>query len=52
MHRFPTFEYNKEESAVSRAKIEAFVEKTGAQLWIEHDAATFAKLKKSPAYYD
>jgi glyoxylase-like metal-dependent hydrolase (beta-lactamase superfamily II) len=52
MHRFPTFEYNKEESAVSRAKIEAFVEKTGAQLWIEHDAATFAKLKKSPAYYE
>src|SRR6202042_3633787 len=52
MHRFPTFEYNKEESAASRAKIEAFVEKTGAQLWIEHDAATFAKLKKSPAYYD
>ncbi len=52
MKRFPTFEYNKEESAVSRAKIEAFVKQTGAQMWIEHDAATFAKLKKSPAWYE
>ncbi len=52
MNRFPTFEFNKEQSAASRAAIEAFVQKTGAQLWIEHDAATFARLKKSPAWYD
>jgi glyoxylase-like metal-dependent hydrolase (beta-lactamase superfamily II) len=52
MNRFPTFEYNKEESAASRAAIDAFVRKTGARLWIEHDAATFAGLKKAPAYYD
>lgn len=52
MNRFPTFEYNKEESAASRAAIAEFVKKTGAQMWIEHDAATFARLKKSPAYYD
>jgi hypothetical protein len=37
---------------VSRAAIDDFLKKTGAQMWIEHDAATFAKLKKSPAYYD
>jgi N-acyl homoserine lactone hydrolase len=52
MNRFPTFEFNKEQSAVSRAAIADFVKKTGAQMWIEHDSATFAKLKKSPAYYD
>ena len=48
----PTFEFNHEQSLASRAAIEAFVKKTGAQLWIEHDQATFAKLKKAPAYYE
>jgi len=36
----------------SRAKIEALVRDTGAQLWIGHDIQTFATLKKSPEYYD
>jgi glyoxylase-like metal-dependent hydrolase (beta-lactamase superfamily II) len=36
----------------SRAKIETLVRETGAQLWIGHDIQTFAKLKKSPEYYD
>jgi len=52
MHRFPTFEFDKEQSAVSRAKVEAFVKQTGARLWIEHDLATFNLLKKSPASYE
>jgi glyoxylase-like metal-dependent hydrolase (beta-lactamase superfamily II) len=52
LHRFPTFEYNKEQSAVSRAMIDAFLKKTGAQMWIEHDLATFEKLKKGPAFYE
>ena len=52
MKRFPTFEFNKLQSAESRVAIDEFLKKTGAQMWIEHDAATFAKLKKSPAYYD
>jgi N-acyl homoserine lactone hydrolase len=52
MHRFPTFEFNKEQSAVSREKVEAFLKKTGARLWIEHDAATFATLKLAPGYYE
>jgi hypothetical protein len=52
MHRFPTFEFDKEQSAVSRAKVEAFVKQTGARLWIEHDLATFNLLKRSPAFYE
>ena len=48
----PTFEYNKEQSLASRAKIEAFLKQSQAQLWIEHDKATFDTLKKAPKYYE
>jgi glyoxylase-like metal-dependent hydrolase (beta-lactamase superfamily II) len=52
MNRFPSFEFNKEQSAKSRADIDAFLKKKKAQMWIEHDAATNAKLKKAPEYYE
>ena len=48
----PTFEFSREESLASRAAMEAFIKKTGAQMWIEHDLANFNKQKKSPAYYE
>jgi len=48
----PTFEFNAEQSLASRAAIEAFLKQSKAQLWIEHDMATFNKLKKAPAYYE
>jgi len=50
--RFPTFEFNVEQSAASRARMDEFMKSTGAVMWIEHDIATHAKLKKAPAYYD
>jgi hypothetical protein len=43
---------NNAENAASRAKIEALLEKTGAQLWIQHDITGNRKLKKSPQYYE
>jgi len=52
MHRFPSFEFDKDISAVSREKAESFLKKSGARLWIEHDLATFETLKKSPDYYE
>lgn len=52
LNRLPTMEYNKEQTAASRARIEAFLKKTGAQLWIQHDYVANLKLKKAPAYYD
>lgn len=52
MHRFPSFEFDKEQSAISRAKVEAFVKQSGARLWIEHDLATFNLLKLAPAFYE
>ena len=48
----PTFEFNREQSLASRATMEAFVKQSKAQLWIEHDLATFNKLKKAPQFYD
>jgi glyoxylase-like metal-dependent hydrolase (beta-lactamase superfamily II) len=50
--RVPTFEFNAEQSRASRQKVEAFLKQTGAQLWIEHDIPTHAKLPKAPAYVE
>ena len=52
LNRLPTREFNVEQTAASRAAVDAFLKKTGAQLWIEHDLSANAKLKKAPAYYD
>jgi N-acyl homoserine lactone hydrolase len=40
------------EYVASRAKIEALIKATGAQLWIQHDIIGNRKLKKSPEYYE
>jgi glyoxylase-like metal-dependent hydrolase (beta-lactamase superfamily II) len=48
----PTFEFNADQSRAARAKVEALLKQTGAELWIEHDMATHAKLPKSPAYIE
>jgi glyoxylase-like metal-dependent hydrolase (beta-lactamase superfamily II) len=50
--RTPTFEFDAEQSRAARAKVESFLERTGGTLWIEHDIATHAKLRKAPAYID
>src|SRR5204863_3689727 len=52
LKRIPGFDFNKEQTAKSRASIEDFVKKNKAQLWIQHDALNGAKLKKAPEYYD
>ena len=48
----PDNEFNVQTSAASRVTIEAYLARTKAQLWIQHDFGANAKLKKSPAYYD
>ena len=50
--KIPTFEFNAEQSKASRAKIEAFLKQNKAELWIEHDMATHAKLPKAPAFIE
>ena len=52
LDRVPTFDFNEVQTRASRVMIEAFLKKTGAQLWIQHDIIANAKLKKSPNFYD
>jgi len=52
LKRVPTTEFNAEQTVASRAAVEAFLTKTGAQLWIQHDFNANAKLKKSPQFYE
>ena len=52
LDRVPTFEFNPEQTRATRAAIDAFLKKTGAQLWIQHDFNGNAKLKKSPNFYE
>jgi N-acyl homoserine lactone hydrolase len=52
MKRVPTFEFDQQQTVVTREKIDAFLKQTGAQLWIQHDYNANAKLKKSPQFYE
>lgn len=48
----PSFEFNAEQSKVTRARIESFVQQTGAKLWIEHDIVTHLTLPRAPNFVD
>ena len=50
--RVPTFEFDAEQSKVSRARIEQYLKDNDAALWIEHDIATHAALPKPPEYVE
>ena len=52
LNRVPTTEFNAAQTTASRADVEVFLKKTRAQLWIQHDFAANAKLKKAPEFYD
>jgi glyoxylase-like metal-dependent hydrolase (beta-lactamase superfamily II) len=52
LNRLPTFEFDVDQTRESRVALEAFLEKTGAQLWIQHDFTAMAKVRKAPAYYE
>ena len=52
LDRLPTFEFNPEQTRATRVAIEQFLKTRGAQLWIQHDFTTNAKLKKAPDYYE
>ncbi len=52
LNRLPTTEFNEEQTRLARESLEAFLGQSGAQLWIQHDLAAHARLKKAPAYYD
>ncbi len=52
LHRIPTFDADPKATAASRASLDMFMQKAGAQLWIQHDLAANLKTKKAPAFYE
>jgi glyoxylase-like metal-dependent hydrolase (beta-lactamase superfamily II) len=48
----PVFNFDRDQTLESMARVEEVVESTGATLWIEHDMALARTLRKSPAYYE
>jgi glyoxylase-like metal-dependent hydrolase (beta-lactamase superfamily II) len=52
LKRVATFDFDQEQTPVSRETIEGFLAKAGAQLWIQHDQVGNSRLKKAPAYYE
>jgi N-acyl homoserine lactone hydrolase len=52
LNRLPTSEFNVDQTVASRAAVEAYLKKSGSQLWIQHDFNGSAKLKKSPLFYE
>jgi glyoxylase-like metal-dependent hydrolase (beta-lactamase superfamily II) len=52
LSRVPSTEFDASQTVASRAAIEAFLQRSGAQLWIQHDFIGNAKLKKSPEFYE
>jgi glyoxylase-like metal-dependent hydrolase (beta-lactamase superfamily II) len=48
----PDNEFNVQQSAASRQMIEQYLTKTKTTIWIEHEFAANAKLRKAPQYYD
>jgi glyoxylase-like metal-dependent hydrolase (beta-lactamase superfamily II) len=51
MSRYPTFEFNLDQTRAARAALETFMTRTKARLWIQHDFTAHAALKKAPEYY-
>lgn len=52
LNRYPNTEFDLQQTKASRAVIEAYLKKTGAQLWIQHDFTGNAKLKRAPEFYE
>ncbi len=51
LRRMPVFNVDSAQSLESMRRVEALLQEVGAQLWIHHDSALFATLRKAPAYY-
>jgi len=52
MNRLPTFEFSEEQTRVAREDVEAFLARTGAALWIQHELVAHRELRKAPLFYE
>ncbi len=50
--RVPQFNVDADQTLAAMDRVEALVDETGAQFWIEHELARFQTHKKAPSYYD
>jgi N-acyl homoserine lactone hydrolase len=52
MRRVPLFNTNEDDTRTAMDKVEALLRSESATLWIGHDQALAATLRKAPAYYE
>lgn len=52
LNRLPTSDVSEAQTAASRAGLEAFLARTGAELWIQHNLVHHRTLRLAPEYYD
>lgn len=52
MDRYPTFEFNVDQTRAARKDLDAFLARTKAALWIQHDLGAHRRLKKAPDFYE
>jgi len=52
LDRVPTFDFDSAMTRQTRRQVDQFLHRTGATMWIQHDPATYAGLKKAPQFYD
>ena len=52
LDRVPAFDVDPAQTRRTRTATDAFLKKNRGQLWIQHDFAANAALKKGPAFYD
>lgn len=52
LDRVPTFDFDAAMTRATRQQVDAFLAQSGAQMWIQHDPATYATLKKAPDFYE
>jgi N-acyl homoserine lactone hydrolase len=52
LDRLPVTELDAQQTAASRKAVEAFLKRTGARLWIQHDLTAHRQLRLSPEFYD
>lgn len=51
-NKFPSFEFDKDQTAKSRARMAEFIKQNHAQLWIQHDYTAGSKRKIAPEFYE
>ena len=52
LNRLPDFELDEMQTVAARRDVDAFLARTGAKLWIQHDLIGHRELRKAPEYYD